>query len=411
MHVVIFEGSRWPSFAPISLSRPVFTLRSGLCTILEKSVRWMRPSRLTLWVRPGLADWCRRHVVPLLPVPTVVNEPLDSEPALLCSGRTLHFGPFEYPDAPCVALDENQMVTTARVVSPGLSPDDCLNRTAPWMRIRDLPSVNPQGRLPGYVWDLISWNEESILADTVHLREHRNPHPAGSYHVINDKDVYIGKGVDLEVGCVLDASHGPIVLDESVAIGAHAVLKGPCYIGKHSQIMPLACIKMGTTIGPGCKIGGEVSNSIITGFSNKAHDGFLGDSYLGEWINLGAGTITSNLKNTYGAIRVRVGKQEIQTERQFLGSIIGDHTKTAIGTRFMSGSYVGYCCVLATSAFAPVFTPSFSFITESKRESYRLGKAREVMGAVFARRGKNWSNDDQEMLDYVAETAPGVELG
>ena len=174
----------------------------------------------------------------------------------------------------------------------------------------------------------------------------------------------------MRAGCIA----GPIVLDESVAIGAHAVLKGPCYIGKHSQIMPLACIKMGTTIGPGCMIGGEVSNSIITGFSNKAHDGFLGDSYLGEWINLRAGAITSNLKNTYGAIRVRVGKQEIQTERQFLGSIIGDHTKTAIGTRFMSGSYVGYCCVLATSAFAPVFTPSFSFITESKRRATAWAK-------------------------------------
>jgi hypothetical protein len=144
-------------------------------------------------------------------------------------------------------------------------------------------------------------------------------------------------------------------------------------------------------------------------YSNKVHYGYLGDSYLGEWVNLGAGTTTSNLKNTYGPITMRIGPQQIATDRRFLGSMIGDHTKTAIGTRLMTGSYVGYCCLVAGSDLPPKYLPSFTFWTDKGSEKYRMEKAREVMTQVLGRRGKPWTDQDQALVEYVAETAAEVE--
>jgi hypothetical protein len=173
--------------------------------------------------------------------------------------------------------------------------------------------------------------------------------------------------------------------------------------------MPLSFIRPGTSVGPNCRVGGEVSNSIFVANSNKGHDGFVGDSYIGEWVNFGAGTNTSNLKNTYGQIRVRIGHKEIQTDRRFLGALVGDHSKTGIGTRLTSGSYVGFCSMIAASGIPSSFTSSFSFVTDKGTERYRLDKAREVMSQVYARRGRTWSDGDEFILRYASDTSQLVE--
>lgn len=410
MHVVIFEGSKWPSFAPLSLSRPVFSLMAGMSTLLDKQIRMLKPNRLTLWVRPGLAEWCRTHVAPTLGVPTAINQPLDDEPALLTSGRSLWLS--EHEDdlrEPHVVMEDDDIVRKAYVKSPGLSPDDVMLRSDAWMKILDLPRATQQGRLAQHVWDLISWNEEALVADAIHLRDASRPHPAGPYHLIGEDDVHLAKDVKLSPGCVLDASKGPVVIDVGATIGANAVLQGPCFIGKYVNVSPLSLIRAGTSVGPSSKVGGEISNSIILGNSNKVHEGFLGDSYLGEWVNLGAGTTTSNLKNTYGQIKMRIGPRVIQTDRRFLGAMIGDHTKLSIGTRLMSGSYVGCYSLVATSHFPPQFVPSFTFMTDGGTEKYRQEKAKEVITQVFGRRGRQWTATDEHLLKYAAETAELVE--
>ncbi|MDB5320964.1 MAG: rfbA 2 [Phycisphaerales bacterium] len=409
MHVVIFEGSRWHTFAPLSLSRPVFALASGACTLLEKHVRHLRPTRLTLWVRPALADYCRREMAPRLKVPVAVNEPLDDQTALLVSGRTLHFSRFEHTEEQCVIVDEANLIRKAVVRSPGLSYDDAMNRTPRWMKLFDLPRMDEQARMADYVWDLINWNEESLVEDFVAMGELPSAKPAGPYHIVHDENVWIAPQVKLEPGVVLDASRGPVMLDTGCSIGANAVLKGPCYVGAHAEVKPLCIIHAGTTIGPGCKVGGEIKNSILTANTNKAHEGYLGDSYLGEWVNLGAGTTTSNLKNTYGPIKLRIGAREFETGRRNLGSLIGDHSKTAIGTRLMTGSYVGYSSTIATSALPPTFIPSFRFITDRGSEEYRVEKILEVMKAVYGRRNKVPQPADEAMVRYAQEAAREVE--
>jgi UDP-N-acetylglucosamine diphosphorylase/glucosamine-1-phosphate N-acetyltransferase len=260
------------------------------------------------------------------------------------------------------------------------------------------------------LWDLISWNEESLVEDAYRLKEDPHPKPAGPFHFVNESEVWVGDGATLEPGCVLDASKGPVVIAEHATVGANSVIKGPCYVGPYANIRPVSLVRAGTSIGMLCNVGGEVANSIILGFSNKAHDGYLGDSYVGKWVNLGAGTTTSNLKNTYGEITMNMGSAgEVSTGRRKLGSLIGDHTKTAILTRLMTGTYVGFCSMLSTSAPASRFVPSYTFWTERGAEPYRMDKAIEVTRRSFERRDRPWTDTDEQIMRYVERAAPEVE--
>jgi UDP-N-acetylglucosamine diphosphorylase/glucosamine-1-phosphate N-acetyltransferase len=412
MHVVIFEGNQWRQFAPLTLSRPSFSIYCGMGTLLEKQIRATHPSRITLWVRPGLEAYCRQYIFPHLPCPADVNAPLDDEPALLLSGRTLHLGGFDVEDSPSVYIDQadsGQVIRHAVVRDPGLSPADLFDRTDRWKKLLDLPQSMPQSRLPKYIWDLISWNEEAIVTDFVALQEPSQPKPAGAYHMLDDAGIWIGKSVSLAPGCVLDASKGPIVLSDSVSIGANAVVQGPCYIGAHTQISPLSTIRAGVSICMMCKIGGEVTNSIILPYTNKPHEGFLGDSYIGEWVNLGAGTTTSNLKNTYSQVSMSLGGETIDTGRRFLGAMVGDHSKLAIATHLMAGTYIGYNCMIAMCKYPPRLVPSYSFLTDAGVQPYRMDKATAMMKEVFNRRQRPWTETDELMNRFAMETARDVE--
>ena len=408
MHVVIFEGSRWPSFAPLALNRPVFMLSTGMSTLFEKQLRHFKPTRLTLWVRPELAESVRARVLSKLNIPCAVNEPLDDEPATLVSGRTLHLRDFVYPKEPYAAVGE-EGVHNALVKMPGLTYLDGLNRTDRWMEIHKLPNVEPAARIVQSLSDLISWNDESLIEDSTQLHGKPKPKPAGPYHFINEDDVWLGDKVQLMPGCVLDASEGPVVFGDSVKVGANAYVQGPCYVGPFSTIHPMTILRGGTSIGRFCKVGGEIQNSIMLGHSNKGHFGFLGHSYVGKWVNFGAGASTSNLKNTYGEVSIKVGTKTFPTGRLFFGSLIGDHVKLAIGTRLMTGTYVGFSSMIATSGFPPTFVPSFSFLTDAGREPYRIDKAVKVMKAAYSRRDLEWTAADERILEHVQKAVAQIE--
>jgi UDP-N-acetylglucosamine diphosphorylase/glucosamine-1-phosphate N-acetyltransferase len=352
---------------------------------------------------------CRQRIVPKLRVPAQVNAPLDDEPALLFSGRTLHFRKFNMPREEGVCVDEQGLIPWAYVKRPGLAPHDVMYRTDQWLSLHDLPRLEPQTRLVERLWDLIKWNEESLIEDSAQMKLNCPPRPEGPWHVIEEENVQVAEGVKLQPGVVLDGSKGPVVVDRGASIGANAVLQGPCYVGPHAQVQPLAHVRPGTSIGTMCKVGGEISNSILFGYSNKPHGGYLGDSYIGKWVNLGAGTTTSNLKNTYGEISVTGPEGDVKTGRRNLGSLIGDHVKTAIGSRLMAGTYVGFAAMLAGSDIVPKFNPSFTYWTDKRVEPYRLDKAIDVMKAVFSRRDRMWEPTDESIVRYVAQVAASVE--
>ncbi len=409
MHVVIFEGSQWTTFAPLCLNRPVFMLSTGMSTLLDKQIRYLGATRLTFWVRPEMVDFCKTRVVPHLKIPTRINEPLDDEYALLVSGRTLHFRKFEQPSSECVVAEDDK-IREAYCKRPGLSMDDVLHRTQRWVDLLELPRMEGQSRMAESLSDLISWNEESLIEDGIQLLKGiRRPVVAGPFNTSNEDDLWIGNEVTIEPGCYLDASGGPVVLAEGARIGANSIIQGPCYIGPHAQVRALSIVKDATTIGRLCKIGGEVVNTIMLGHSNKSHDGFLGHSYIGKWVNFGAGTTTANLKSTYGEVSVQYAEREIPTGRQFFGSVVGDHVKTGIGTRLMPGTYLGFCSALLGSNIPPRFLPSFSFWSDRGTEPYDLDKAKQVMKAVYARRDIRWTDADDRMVAQVLNTAPQVE--
>jgi UDP-N-acetylglucosamine diphosphorylase/glucosamine-1-phosphate N-acetyltransferase len=189
-------------------------------------------------------------------------------------------------------------------------------------------------------------------------------------------------------GTIFDCEHGAILVDAHATIRPGAILIGPCYVGPNSTVLERATIRPGTAIGPWCKVNGEVGGTIFQGFANKAHDGYVGDSWVGEWCNLGAGTTTSNLLNTYGetiAKAVPSGKNE-RTGEVFFGTVFGDHTKTAICTRVMTASVLQTGSMFATTAAVSGTVPRFSWCTDAGQSTFRLDKFIDVMKTAMGRR-------------------------
>jgi len=409
MHLVLFEDHLWPDLAPLSLSRPVFMLASGASSLLEKQLRHIEPSRVSLWVRPEFAAFCESEVVPKLAMPATVNQALVGQPALLVNARALLSAKYESPHDQGVDLDEAGQVRAVYLNDSRLTPHDVFDRTNLWQATASLAHITPQGRLTRHVWDLLSWNEESIVEDSMSFPHPSGNHPAGPWHVIQPESIWRMDGSTIAPGAVLDASKGPIILARGAGVGANSVIQGPVYVGQGSQIQPLSLIRPGVSIGPGCKVGGEVASTIFQGNSNKSHHGYVGDSFIGEWVNLAAGTTTSNLKTTYGLIHVDFGSKKIDTGRRFFGALIGDHCKTAIDTRLMTGAYIGYCAMIATSGLPPTHVPSFTFLTDRGAEVYPLEKATSVIQQVYARRDRKLSDADVALLGCIAQNAKRIE--
>lgn len=248
-------------------------------------------------------------------------------------------------------------------------------------------------------WHLRALRDRCMLADLTHLTSlipSRAAHP-GAFIITKDDGprLHAHPTATIFPATIFDCEKGTIVLDEASIIRPGAQLIGPCYVGPGSTILERATIRPFTAIGPSCKVNGEVGGTIFQGFSNKAHDGYLGDSYLGEWVNLGAGTTTSNLLNTYGEIITRQapGSPNERTGQTFLGSVIGDHTKTAICTRLMTGTIIHTGSMIASTAAASGCIPPFSWITDAGTRSYRFDKFVDVLRASMLRRGVSPTDD------------------
>jgi UDP-N-acetylglucosamine diphosphorylase/glucosamine-1-phosphate N-acetyltransferase len=208
---------------------------------------------------------------------------------------------------------------------------------------------------------------------------------------------------------VIDAEHGPVYLDEGVEVHPFTRIEGPCYVGKKSILLGAKC-REGNSIGPMCRIGGEVEESIIHGFSNKYHDGFLGHAYVGEWVNLGALTTNSDLKNDYGDVEVILdGRTPIKTGSVKVGALIGDHTKTSIGTLLNSGAYVGAMALIMTTG-KPLqkFIPDFAWLIEGiVTKGFGKGKLYETAKIAMSRRKKEWTPAQQAMWDAIFAITAG----
>lgn len=245
-----------------------------------------------------------------------------------------------------------------------------------------------------YPWEIIVWFHQAIaqISKIKIQNQHSN---LQSYQ----GSVLVGADVVIDDYVVFNPEAGLIIIDDKAHIGPLSYLEGPCYIGKSCTIMPQTQIRKNTSLGHTCKIGGEVSGSIFQPFSNKAHYGFIGDSYIGSWVNLGAGTSTSNLKNTYGPVRVAYQGQIIDTQLQFLGCILGDYVKTAVNTSIYTGKIIGVYAQLFGALATNV--ASFVICAPEGQKEFQLEAAMRTQKRMFSRRGLRQTPADRALLQQV----------
>jgi UDP-N-acetylglucosamine diphosphorylase/glucosamine-1-phosphate N-acetyltransferase len=259
-----------------------------------------------------------------------------------------------------------------------------------------------------YPWDLIYANDSALHRDFRLLCEDggglvRTSEIHKSAVLIRRKNIHIGGKSVVSPGVVLDATEGPIVIGERVRIYPHAVIEGPCFVGDGSTIKISGKIYGKTTIGPGCKIGGEVEHSIFHSHVNKQHDGFVGHSYVCPWVNLGAGTTTSNLKNTYGTVRVIINGKHIDSGRMFVGLTAGDHVKVGINGTLDTGTVIGPSSNVFGTAIPPKSIPAFAWGSGASFVTYDVGRGISVAETVMKRRGVQATDSYKELFRNVFE--------
>ncbi|PKL84753.1 MAG: hypothetical protein CVV22_11235 [Ignavibacteriae bacterium HGW-Ignavibacteriae-1] len=252
-----------------------------------------------------------------------------------------------------------------------------------------------------YLWDTLDTVGENIAKDAkiVTKNYHRLYLPQfHGIHAHNPDNVLVGKNISISPNVLLDATEGPIILGDGVRIMPNSTIIGPTSIGDNTVIKIGAKIYGNNIFGPHCKVGGEIENSIIQSYSNKQHDGYLGHSYICEWVNLGADTNTSDLKNTYSEIRMELPHKSIDTGKIFVGLMCGDHTKSGINSMFTTGTTAGICGILVKEWFLPNYIKSYSWGGKSTSPVYKFDSAIETAKIVMARRNKTITDEEIALM-------------
>lgn len=400
--ICLYESANVRSLRPLTWLRPAFDLRCGIWTPLERLRRMSPHTRILAHVSPPYQTVTRsRYGLDLLTEGEAPRCFLDA--AALLSPESL--------DVIQVSSSGNHILTAEDRACGVLvdSPEDrsrVLHALEDGQDLLELPfdAIDlPGARLPVYPWDLLRENAPMVEEDaflwemTIHSTAQIHP----SAVLENSAAIHIGEGARIGPLVVLDASHGPIVIDERAELLPHAVLAGPVYVGPHSKVKYGAKIYEGVSVGPWCKVGGEVEGSVFHSFANKQHEGFIGHSYLGPWVNLGADTNTSDLKNNYSEIRMTCEGVERRTGMMFLGSIFSDHTKTGINTMLNTGSCFGIGCNIFGGDFPPKWLPSFSWGGAGGVETHDLQRFLATAEKVLARRSQVLDPGERELLAHV----------
>ena len=398
MHIIIFEDVLTPQLFPATIARPAFAIDIGTYRLIDLAQRF--GSQVEVMTRPYLREIVKRDF-PNLWTPENGER---SKPVLALNARVVpHIDLFEKIQeiarkGQSGVVHAPDGIACALFVNKSPFPHDfvgCSQLTG-IIEDTDLKPFDFQIPMLEYAHDIVR-HQLRIMNDNMNDRL-----ASGAYREIAD-GVFASEGQSLGQYCITDSSKGPIIFEEGVQIGPFCHFRGPVYVGKNSKIVEYAALKDAVTIGSTAKIGGEVEASIIESYSNKQHHGFLGHSYLGSWVNLGAGTSNSDLKNTYGEVVMEYGGAKIKTGMQFVGSFIGEYAKTAINTSIFTGKTIGACSMLY--GFITTNVPSFvnyartfGQVTETAIETLVSTQAR-----MFARRNVEQRPCDIQLLRDIYE--------
>lgn len=414
MHLCVFEDDRAAHFLPLAHTRAVYDLRLGIRTLL----RVLRDA----FADPPTLIHARRQVayVTALENDLLVNRIPDGLDVLFVNGRWIPEKGALLDRIRRAAGGEGQRIFTqdGQLVAawvPNASSRFVETDTVTLSSFDDAPEEEVEGaRLVDRLWSFQNELGEALERDFRFYTKGLNIYERPGVEIKEGavlaagEQIYIGNGSVVRPGAVLNAEEGPIYIGDNVTIKDLAVVKGPAFIGTKSVIMSGADVEA-SAFGYWCKVGGQVENTIIHSLSNKAHSGFLGNAYIGRWCNLGADTNNSNLKNDYGEVKMydAVAGDFVTSGRQFLGLVMGDHTKSGISTMFNTGTVLGVCCNVFGAGFLPRFIPSFSWGGPDTFDEYRIDKALNVAATVMKRRDRELSDADRENLEAVFESTRG----
>jgi UDP-N-acetylglucosamine diphosphorylase/glucosamine-1-phosphate N-acetyltransferase len=311
----------------------------------------------------------------------------------------------ELPGRPCVGLCDDEIAFVALSAEQAATlADGSLDEALARFR-RTLPTSHALGQMVRHLWELVEQNGEQIDLDVWLSGPQRLRYDDSAITLVGPSDrLWVDPAARIEPHVVADVSGGPVVIDEGAVVSAFTRLEGPCYVGPGTHLFG-AKIRAGTSLGPNCRVGGEVEASVILGHSNKYHDGFLGHAYVGEWVNLGAGTSNSDLRNDYGEVSVTVRGERVGTGRTKVGCFLGDHTKSGLGTLLNTGTSAGaFCNLLPVGGLLPRHVPSFADVWNgSLVENKDVDALLQTASVAMGRRGQNLTEAHREAYRALFE--------
>jgi UDP-N-acetylglucosamine diphosphorylase / glucose-1-phosphate thymidylyltransferase / UDP-N-acetylgalactosamine diphosphorylase / glucosamine-1-phosphate N-acetyltransferase / galactosamine-1-phosphate N-acetyltransferase len=406
--VCIFEDREVNNLAPITHTQAVYDTMLGATTIFEKIYRYFENANISLHCRDYL-----KSVTKLKYPDTIVNNINMGTPCLFINGR-LHITEDIYQELSEIDEKHNMLFTyqgdivaayirgeLLEMMRASLNTIPSSKELIQFIRPKAVCKELDHAHMIKFPWDLLQLNSEAITSDFLHRNQRAiikaSVKPFTS--IYNENNVFIEEGTTIEDFVVINAETGPVFIDKNVHIEANTRLEGPLYIGPNTQILG-GKIK-NSSIGAHCKLSGEITSSIINSYTNKAHTGFIGNSYIGSWVNLGALTTTSNLKNNYNPVTVVLDGIPTTTDQVFLGSIIGDYTKTGIGTILNTGTIIGTGSTIFDAGFHDKDIQSFSWGKPGQYTNHNIDSFYKTLSNMMKRRNKKVDDALKEVIDYL----------
>lgn len=381
MNYILFDGPYRDNLLPFTYTKPVADLRVGILTIREKWELFLKTTTTTV-TEDYLSE---KYPMVELEYNVMINASVIPSKDLVEQIKSLKHNQAIFYNEELIAFFS-------------LSNDETID-----FELFDKINLNVEPIVIKNTWDIFSKNGIALQRDYEKITEGRKSLPIpDSVNVVNPEQIFIEEGTTLNF-VTINASKGPVYIGKNSEIMEGSIIRGPLALCEGAILKLGTKIYGPTTVGPFSKVGGEVNNSVISGYSNKGHDGFLGNSVIGEWCNLGADTNTSNLKNNYAEVRLWDYESErfASTGLQFCGLMMGDHSKCAINTMFNTGTVVGVCANIFGSGFPRNFVPSFSWGGSQGFTTYLTSKAFEVAKIVMSRRNLEFTEQDEYILTTI----------
>lgn len=401
---LLYDDVRARTWLPFTLTRPAGELRFGAFTATERLRRLTGLDVVGHLATSHLEGFSESRAAPVIGCTAIPAQPVMllssraiidwSEAGRIRSAIADHahgeaFVRLLVDGEPCGLIGSAELaMAVCERHTDGSAPD-----AAAWDAVHD---IELRGRVLEDIWHLVAGTPEQTARDIEAQAPSSSARLADGVWAVGEGRLVIEEGVTIEPGVVFDRAHGPIWLRSGVTVRAFSRIAGPTVVDGGSTLLggPYDAV----SIGPTCRVHGEVEESVILGYSNKAHDGFLGHAYVGRWVNLGALTTNSDLKNNYGTVRVDVGDGEVDTGVTKLGCFLGDHVKTGIGMMLNTGSVIGAGTMLYGSAMPPKHVPPFVWGTGAEWMSYRFDKFVETARTAMSRRKVELDAANEEVL-------------